>query len=454
MHLSFEKLSEKYGEIFKISLLGNELVVINDINLYRKAFQGEKYGSVFDDKPDIFVAKHVMFDCDIALAGANKRTYALRKMLQKSLKVFGDGVDRFEIKVSEELDRLVFEINSKMGKDFDISPLLKKNFANWMSSLITGKSAKHYDSEIIWDFIESVVELVSAGKLFLLTKMPVLRFLPGELGGTYRRCIKARDRAIQRFLNPDYVESDHHVKEEGGLAAVLKQMQQEQKHRIGYKVVSDLRGMILDLFVGGIDTTLTAVVNSIALLLKYPECKTKLGAEIQRVIGNSRPPNLDDRRNMPYTKAFILEVHRYISELPLPTPRLCPEDMVFEGYNLKKGSFIFQNLWYIHHDRKLWHDPWNFRPERFLEATGELLPADHELRQAWIPFCLGRRACAGQTLAMTRTFLYLTRIVQEFDIKPLSSGCIPNTDPRCYKTGGLIRVGEFLCQAIPRHVSD
>ena len=44
-------------------------------------------------------------------------------------------------------------------------------------------------------------------------------------------------------------------------------------------------------------------------------------------------------------------------------------------------------------------------------------------------------SCPCETLAMMRTFLYLTRILQEFDIALPSSGRIPNVDPRLYLPG-------------------
>ena len=195
---------------------------------------------------------------------------------------------------------------------------------------------------------------------------------------------------------------------------------------------------------------MTALTNTFALLLRYPECGRKLRFEICSAIGRSWAPRLDDRSNMPYTEAFLLELHRFTTEVPLALPHMSMRDVIFEGYNIKKHSVVLLNTWFIHHDKKLWGDPWHFRPERFLDASGQLLPPDHELRQAWVPFSLGRRACPGETLAMTRTFLYLTRILQAFEIQPSSSDCIPNVDPRCYKPYLVLRVEEYLCRAVPR----
>ena len=454
MHLTFYELSQTYGKIFRVSLLGEDIVVINDINMLRKAFLGDEYGDIFADRPHTFVAKYIVFDANISLSPANNVTYALRRMLHKGLKVFGDGIARFELQVSEELDRLVMEFNKQIGKDFDICLSLKTSFANWMSTLATGQKAKENDSKIIWDFNESAVALGDPGTNLVLTTMPILRFLPGYLGRVYRDCVNDRDRVLRRFFYSNDNESHVFSEEADGLVGKLVEMQKVLNLRAGYEMVSDLRGLIIDIFVAGTDTTYAALINSFALLLKYLECKKKIIAEVDTIIGNSRPPSLEDRRNMPYTEAFLLEVHRYTSEVPLGVPHMCQKDVVFEGYDIKKGSIVFPNMWFIHHDENIWHDPWNFRPERFIDATGELLPTDHELRQACIPFSIGRRACPGKTLAMTRTFLYLTRILQDFDIKPPSSGQVPNVDPRCYSPGVIIRVGEYLCQAIPRNNSN
>ena len=149
-----------------------------------------------------------------------------------------------------------------------------------------------------------------------------------------------------------------------------------------------------------------------------------------------------------------MEVNRYATEIPTAVPHVCSKDVIFEGYHIKKGTVLFPNLWFIHHDEKLWHDPWNFRREGFLDSNRELLAVDHNLRKAWVPFSLGRRACPGETLAMTRTFLYLTRILQEFDITPPSSSRIPNADPRWYPPGAVLRVEEFLCKLVPRCITD
>ena len=175
-----------------------------------------------------------------------------------------------------------------------------------MSSLITGNKAQHSDAEIIWEFNESLNGLGNRGNNFILAQLPCLRFLPGKFRTLYGNCItfKARDRLLHGFYYTHGDESCALRKEAGGLLAAFIQMQAKMNQQAGYEVVRDLRGLMIDVFFGGLDTTLAALINSSALLLEYPECKAKICSEIDRVIGKARPPSLDDRKHMPYTKAF------------------------------------------------------------------------------------------------------------------------------------------------------
>ena len=214
-----------------------------------------------------------------------------------------------------------------------------------------------------------------------------------------------------------------------------------------------LVAMIQDLIPVGIETTYTALVNACALLLKHRECALKIQNEIDRVVGTARSPNLSDRPKMLFTRAFILEVLRYTSQNPLPIPHRASEDHEFSGYFVNKDSQIFMNSWFIHHDVRIWGDPWNFRPERFLDAQGHLLSPEHELRQSIVTFSFGKRSCPGEILAMTRIFLYIARILQTYDMDPPSTGDVPNTDPRSYIPGLNIRVQDYMCR-ITRRMSS
>ena len=62
--------------------------------------------------------------------------------------------------------------------------------------------------------------------------------------------------------------------------------------------------------------------------------------ELDAIIERSREVNLDDMSRCPYVEAVQLEVHRYIPAVYFLDAKLCNKDLVFEGYELPKGSLV------------------------------------------------------------------------------------------------------------------
>lgn len=59
-------------------------------------------------------------------------------------------------------------------------------------------------------------------------------------------------------------------------------------------------------------------------------------AEIDAVIGQARPPALEDRNNLHYTNAVIHEVQRKGNVIPFNAPRMATEDAYVDGYYIPK----------------------------------------------------------------------------------------------------------------------
>lgn len=73
---------------------------------------------------------------------------------------------------------------------------------------------------------------------------------------------------------------------------------------------------------------------------------------------------------LPYTHAAVLETLRCSTILPTPSAREATDDFYFRGYPIKKGTSLITNVHAVHYSKSLWGDPQNFRPERFLNASG------------------------------------------------------------------------------------
>lgn len=112
---------------------------------------------------------------------------------------------------------------------------------------------------------------------------------------------------------------------------------------------------------------------------------------------------------MPYTEALIAETLRYSSIAPIGIHRAL-KAQEFRGYMIPKDTLLIQNLYFIHHDPRVWGDPENFRPERFLSPDGKTF----KKHDALMPFSTGRRQCLGESLARDSLFLFTTNIFQRF----------------------------------------
>lgn len=62
------------------------------------------------------------------------------------------------------------------------------------------------------------------------------------------------------------------------------------------------------------------------------------------------------------------------------------EDTFFGEYFIPKGTIVMPNLWAVHMDPKLWKNPEDFDPSRFLEEGGKRAAKPEHL----IPFSLGK----------------------------------------------------------------
>lgn len=170
---------------------------------------------------------------------------------------------------------------------------------------------------------------------------------------------------------------------------------------------------LFDIFLAGTDSTALTIAWGLLHMCRNPGTQKKLQEEITEITGDSRRASVNDRPNMPYTLALLDEILRCSTISPDGCQHRALADVQFDGYLFEKNDLIQPNLFYIHHDPKIWGDPEEFRPERFLTPDGKKYLKNENLHG----FQPGRRQCVGETLARDTVFLYLTALFQEFDMK-------------------------------------
>jgi cytochrome P450 len=169
----------------------------------------------------------------------------------------------------------------------------------------------------------------------------------------------------------------------------------------------EIRAQVVTVFMAGHETTALALTWTWYLLALHPAALAQLEAELEAVLG-ARPPHPDDVANLVYARMVVEEALRlYPPAHTMSRQALGPDEV--SGRRVRKGSIVFIVPWLLHRNRRLWHEPDLFRPERFAPERAETRP-----RFAYLPFGAGPRVCIGAAFALTEAIVMLAALARRF----------------------------------------
>jgi cytochrome P450 len=109
---------------------------------------------------------------------------------------------------------------------------------------------------------------------------------------------------------------------------------------------------------------------------------------------------------------------RLSPSVPGILPRaVLPGGFEVDGHVLQEGTEVAVGTYAIHHNPKYFPDPFEYRPERWLEDGPELDIA----RKAFTPFSLGPRGCIGEGMAYMEMMITMARMLKLFDLKVIGT---------------------------------
>jgi len=147
---------------------------------------------------------------------------------------------------------------------------------------------------------------------------------------------------------------------------------------------------------------------------------------------------------VPYVTAFVREVLRFFTVIPICLPRTSIKDIKYEEAVIPAGTTFYMNAWAGDFDPVHFKSPQTFSIERYLDNLEGTGGTPH------FAYGAGSRMCAGSHLANRELYTAFIRIITAFHIDPpkdprdrpildaLECNAIPTsltTDPKPFKCG-------------------
>ncbi|CAN1309579.1 Cytochrome P450 71B37 [Linum perenne] len=172
------------------------------------------------------------------------------------------------------------------------------------------------------------------------------------------------------------------------------EMEESRLGRESQFTKDNIKAVLLNLFLGGIDTAALTVNWAMARLIANPNLMKKAQQEVRNIIGDKRRVTEDDIENLQYMKLIIKETLRLHPPAPLLLPRESMSAVKICGYDVPAKTLIYVNAWGIGRDPNHWKDADNFE---------------------YLPFGSGRRICPGINVGIVTVEIALANLLYWFD---------------------------------------
>ncbi|XWS61921.1 hypothetical protein CRYUN_Cryun07bG0166100 [Craigia yunnanensis] len=422
LHLVFTKLAGVYGPIYKL-WLGNKLcVVISSPSLAKEVVRD--HDITFSERDPPIAAQICTFGCnDIAFDSYSSPSWKKKRKVLAAEMLSNASLNAcYELR-REQVMKTIGDVYKNVGKPFDIGELSFFTAINAVMNMVWGgKLRGEKGATIEGHFKEISAELmVLLGKPNISDIFPVLARL--DIQGIARGMKKIShlfDQLFESVIKLRMNVATEKEKVDGKSEKKLDFLQlllelKENEDSASSITMNQLKGMLMDIVVGGTDTTSTMVEWTMAELIQHPEIMEKVKKEIDDVVGLNSTVEEVHLPNLRYLHAVIKETFRLHPALPLLVPR-CPSlSNTIGGYTIPKGSRVFLNTWSIHRDPHIWYNPSEFQPERFLNDPDKFDYYGNDFR--FMPFGSGRRKCPGRPLAEKMLYFILASFLHSFEWK-------------------------------------
>ncbi|KAG9446569.1 hypothetical protein H6P81_012697 [Aristolochia fimbriata] len=364
---------------------------------------------------------------DVAYASHGREWRELRKVcvhqLLTSTKVRSMARFTYHL-VHKMLIRSVSDSSASV-KAVNLTEVLRTFTTDLVCKAVFGEKFKWEDEEEKRRFYEGLLETqLLLGASFLADGLPWLGWIDAVtgLGRRLRNNFAEMDYFYEKVIKhheQQQLPHDHHPdpNEEEFVDVMLRAVKQLHLTR------DHVKAILMDLLVGGTDSSAATVEWAMAELMRNPSAMKKLQDEIRGAVllerkeGGSKGVDETHLPHLAYLRLVVKETLRLHPPTPLLIPRENKRHCVVDGYDVFPKTRVIVNALAVGLDPESWDDPEEFRPERFRNTDDAVVDYMRSTGQdfRFLPFGAGRRGCPGAMFGLTTVELALANLLCCFD---------------------------------------
>lgn len=407
--------------------------------------------SAFADRPVKESAYELLFHRAMGFAPFGEYWRNLRRISAthlfspRRIAVFGEFRQKLGLKMGDE-------INILMGKNGEVEVRKVLHYGSLNNVMMTvfgrcyefGEDGGCGDEFVLESLVKEGYELL--GVFNWSDHFPLFGWL--DLQGVRKRCRKLVDK-VNVFVGK--IIEEHRLKRvennvaddiTGDFVDVLLGLD-----GVNTLTDSDMIAVLWEMIFRGTDTVAILLEWILARMVLHQDIQAKAQSEIDTLVG-SRFVSDSDLPNLPYLYAIVKETLRMHPPGPLLSwARLAIHDTQIGHHFVPAGTTAMVNMWSITHDERVWSEPNEFKPERFL-GKEDVPIMGSDLRLA--PFGSGRRVCPGKAMGLATVQLWLAQLLQKFKWEEVNDSKNGGVDlSECLKLS-LEMKQSLVCKAVPR----
>ncbi|KAK4429088.1 cytochrome [Sesamum alatum] len=435
-HIILSDMADKYGPIFSIRLGVHSALIVSSREIAKECFTTNDM--IFSDRPKTLATQHM--SNDFAMFGLGKygpywrelRKISVQKLLSnRKIETLGPSyVAEIRALMRSLYNSCAGNGEGKAPSPLDMRKLFRELSVNVMVRVVAGYvgSEREGSGEINEKWHETITEFLRAmGVLTVPDVLPYLKWLDwfGGISKAFKKTGRDIDSLVQGWLDEHKKLRTTSEGDESFMAEMMRVADRIAGEFPDYDADTIIKATCQTMMLGGSDTTTVTLTWALCLLLNNQHTLKRAQEELDKHIGKERLVNESDFENLVYIQAIIKETLRLQPATLLLPPRESMEDCIVASYHIPAGTRLMVNLWKLHRDPRIWTNPLEFRPERFLLEHKEIDVRGKHFEL--LPFGGGRRICPGISFGLRVTGLALANFLHGFEIEKFSDEAVDMT---------------------------